>query len=179
MARQTGYMITFDDAIFMVNNEGFTELTSIPSDNKCMTRSEIEQYLGVDTSFSNFTSYLSNQLVPYEKIQPLQTAWRGIDPFCEQDGSGTPPDTYSYQVEGGTSSDSQACILANQGNFGTTLWSTSDTLTTGILLYTSQTDAENGNTGGFPQNGFYATLISNNEASIQINNGELVNITFC
>ena len=71
MARQTGYMITFDDAIFMVNNENFTALTSIPSDNKCMTKSEIEQYLKVDTSFSNFTSYLSNQLVPYEKIQPI------------------------------------------------------------------------------------------------------------
>jgi len=70
MARQPNRMITFNDAIYMVNNEGFIEDANIPSSDVCMTRSDIENHFSnVDTS--GFSSYNMNRLVPYDKIQTI------------------------------------------------------------------------------------------------------------
>lgn len=88
-------------------------------------------------------------------------------------------DTYSYSVEGGTVSVSNACTLADLGNFGTTLWSTSNTLTTGIFLYNTQNGAETQSSGDYAMNGFYAAMISGSKVSIQINSGEVLSIDFC
>ena len=89
------------------------------------------------------------------------------------------PDTYSYSVEGGTFSIESACTAAGTGNFGTTLWSTSNTLTTGIFLYNTQNGAETQNSGDYAMNGFYGTIINSNTASIQISSGEVVSIDSC
>jgi hypothetical protein len=82
MARQTNAPITFNDADYMVNNEGFNVKAAFIANSKCMTRSEIETHLHVNTS--NFSTYATNQLVPYNLIQPRATGWRAIDPYCEQ-----------------------------------------------------------------------------------------------
>lgn len=86
MARVTNAAITFNDALYMVNNEGYSVKNSFSGSNTCMTRSDIENYLYVDNS--NFTSYASNRLVPYHLLQPaVVTAWRPIDPYCVQEDS--------------------------------------------------------------------------------------------
>ena len=71
MARENNKMITFNDALFMVANEGFIQKNFFVTSNNCMTKFDIEFYLFVDTTFSDFSSYQANQLVPYQKIQPL------------------------------------------------------------------------------------------------------------
>jgi hypothetical protein len=68
MGRETGRPITFFDAKYMVDNEGFAALQTIPQTAQCLTRTAIENYLDVDTSY--FSTYASNQLVPYNKLVP-------------------------------------------------------------------------------------------------------------
>jgi hypothetical protein len=84
MARTANSMITFADALDMVNQEGYTAKQAITASQKCMTRAEIEQYLEVDNSL--FTSYSTTRLVPYDLIQKVmqELAWRGINEVCEQ-----------------------------------------------------------------------------------------------
>lgn len=87
MGRSTNRMITFNDAQYMVTNEGFTQAQAIPASNKCMTRANIEAYLA-NVNTSNFSTYGTTQLVPYNKILPLSAtyAWRPINPYCLQEG---------------------------------------------------------------------------------------------
>ena len=66
MGRETNRPINFFDAQYMVDNEGFTALQTIPGSNKCMTRAEIETYINADSA--NFSSYTSNRLVPYNLL---------------------------------------------------------------------------------------------------------------
>lgn len=67
MGRTGNSMITFDDANFMVQNEGFVQkVGGVLSGGRCMTKSEIESSLVVDPS--SFSTYSSNQLVPYSRI---------------------------------------------------------------------------------------------------------------
>ena len=71
MARATGYMITYDDANYMIANEGFTLVGTYTTGKACLNRSEIEAYMNADPS--NFSSYASNRLVPYNLISPDST----------------------------------------------------------------------------------------------------------
>ena len=67
MARVTNAMITFNDARYMVTNEGYEynhDSSLLPATNECMTKGDITSYLDVQL----LGTYASNQLVPYNKI---------------------------------------------------------------------------------------------------------------
>lgn len=68
MGRNNGQFITYDDALYMSNNEGFTTASVFSGSNKVMTRENIEACLCCDTS--QFDTYTSNQMVPYQKLNP-------------------------------------------------------------------------------------------------------------
>lgn len=68
MARQTGAMITWADAYYMIANEGFNAGPLEPSGNGCLTRSDVELGLNADPYY--FSTYSNNQLVPYQDIYP-------------------------------------------------------------------------------------------------------------
>ncbi|MEE1963554.1 BACON domain-containing protein [Allomuricauda taeanensis] len=64
MARSTNAMITYNDLDYMVDNEGFRAKTTIPTSNRCMTKSALEA-----STYVYFTdTYANNQLVPYNHI---------------------------------------------------------------------------------------------------------------
>jgi len=69
MARATGYMITYDDANYMIANEGFTLTGTYTTGLNCMNRSEIEAYMNADTSY--FSAYATNRLVPYNLLHAV------------------------------------------------------------------------------------------------------------
>jgi len=85
----------------------------------------------------------------------------------------------SFSVEGPISSHSNACVLAREGNFGTTVWSSCSNLGTGCFLYNSETGAINEDPGDYVSNGFYADTINGQNATYQVSGGEIVSITFC
>lgn len=66
MGRNTNQVITFNDAIYMRDNEGYTQKQAIPASSQVMTKTEIEAYLYVDNSL--FSTYATNRAVPYQKI---------------------------------------------------------------------------------------------------------------
>lgn len=68
MARATGYAITYDDANYMIANEGFTLLGTHTTGLRCMTASVITAYMNAEPS--NYSGYSSNQLVPYHLLSP-------------------------------------------------------------------------------------------------------------
>jgi hypothetical protein len=68
MGRETNRPITYFDAQYMVDNEGFDALQTIPQSAQCMTKTQIESHINADTS--NFSSYAANQLVPYHLLTP-------------------------------------------------------------------------------------------------------------
>lgn len=83
MARQTGAAITFNDAIYMVANEGFEARKTIPSSNKTMTKADIDEYL--KTKPTLYSAYPTNKLVPYQLVSPMEVislAWRAINSYC-------------------------------------------------------------------------------------------------
>jgi hypothetical protein len=69
MARQTNAMITYNDAIYMVANEGFLEFEPIPVSNQCMTSEEIRYYMNADVE--KFETYENKRLVPYHLLSPF------------------------------------------------------------------------------------------------------------
>ena len=69
MARVTNAAITYDDANYMVTNEGFARIGSLISGLNCLNRSEIEAYINANTT--NFSSYATNRLVPYQLLSPV------------------------------------------------------------------------------------------------------------
>lgn len=69
MARQTNAAITYDDANYMIDNEGFSRIGGIISGLQCMTKADIEAYMNADPTF--FSSYVTNRLVPYHLINPV------------------------------------------------------------------------------------------------------------
>jgi len=68
MARVANAMITYDDANYMIANEGFTLIGTYTTGLNCMNKSEILAYMNADSSY--FSSYVSNQLVPYNLLHP-------------------------------------------------------------------------------------------------------------
>lgn len=66
MARVTNAAITYNDANYMIANEGFTLIGTYKTGLECMSRSEIESYINADAS--NFSGYASNRLVPYNLL---------------------------------------------------------------------------------------------------------------
>ena len=157
MAREQYAMITFNDAQYMANYEGYTALDTIPSSEQLMTRSAIEYYLDVDTT--NFSGYGSDELVPYHLIQPaevtINTAWRPIDQYCIQEEE---PQIVLTQVELSSSwnndSDSLggevSCSYHNDANYHQTFWVDNGSLANATAIYKDST----GNT--FADRGFYA-----------------------
>lgn len=69
MGREVNRPITFNDAQYMANNEGYAVKQAIPQSSECMTRADIEAYLHTDTA--NYTSYTTDRLVPYNLLQPI------------------------------------------------------------------------------------------------------------
>ena len=64
MARVATAMITFNDAVDMVNIEGYRFASPISGTNECMTKSDIENALICKIS----GTFASNELVPYDNI---------------------------------------------------------------------------------------------------------------
>lgn len=88
MAREFNALVTFDDAHYMLANEGYNQIESnMPTGTECMTKAAVLFFLEVITS--NLDPLASNQLVPYELLEPVPVvlAWRPIDPVCEDDGT--------------------------------------------------------------------------------------------
>lgn len=101
MAREVGAMITFNDAQYMVDNQDYTALDTIPNSNELMTRSAIEYYLDIDTTYGNFSSYSSNELVPYQELKsnaPTQLPTGGV--ITEIDENGTTYRIHSFTSTG-------------------------------------------------------------------------------
>lgn len=67
MARELNKMITWNDADFMILNEGFEAGPREISGKKILTKDEIILALNADTSL--MTAYTGNQTVPYNKIK--------------------------------------------------------------------------------------------------------------
>lgn len=84
MGRNVNQMITYNDAIYMRDNEGYTQKQAIPASTKIMTRSNIEVYLEVDTS--GFSSYATNRTVPYQLIAPAVVAGDTTSPLFQNNG---------------------------------------------------------------------------------------------
>jgi len=113
MGRQIRQMITFNDGRFMVNSQGFVENINIPipSNNRCMTKSDIlSEFKNLDESLLN--EYASNQLVPYDKLNTLAVAWRGINYNCVQDDSVPLNVTLTGFTEINTSGDSISSYIS-------------------------------------------------------------------
>lgn len=81
MARSLTSIVTLSDLNYMVSNEGLKSKTSIPSSNECVTRSDLELYTHADEFY--FSSYSSNQLIPYGKI--VQKIY--LEPFTKTVGN--------------------------------------------------------------------------------------------
>lgn len=77
MARETNAHITFDDAHYMVANEGFTAKTTIPTGDECMTKDAITNCLEVLTD--PISNYAANQLVCYQDIQKTEVSTTGVN----------------------------------------------------------------------------------------------------
>lgn len=69
MARVTNAAITYNDANYMIANEGFTLAGQYIASDRCLVRAAVELYFG-NVDSSNFSSYANNRLVPYHLIQP-------------------------------------------------------------------------------------------------------------
>jgi len=61
-------MITYDDANYMIEFEGFTLLGTLTSGKRLLTRSAIDAYMNADSSL--YSTYASNRLVPYQLLTP-------------------------------------------------------------------------------------------------------------
>ena len=83
MARQPNTFITYVDAAYMIQYEGFIERNSFNENSKkLLTRADIENvFANVDKS--SFSSYAFKRFVPYKLISPKKGKWRGINPVCE------------------------------------------------------------------------------------------------
>lgn len=68
MARGTNAMITYEDANFMILNEGFSLLGAYFEGYKVLSKENILDYMNADADL--ITSYADNQLVPYQKLVP-------------------------------------------------------------------------------------------------------------
>ena len=72
MAREYGALITFGDLQYMIDNEGYTQVTELPNDpNKILTKEEIRQYVRIvyTTSHPLYTDYYSFQCPPYHLLE--------------------------------------------------------------------------------------------------------------
>ena len=83
MARQPNTFITYADAAYMIQYEGFIQKNSFNENSKkLLTRADIENvFANVDKS--SFSSYAFKRLVPYKLISAKKGKWRGINPVCE------------------------------------------------------------------------------------------------
>jgi len=66
--RASGYMITYDDANYMIEFEGFTLLGALIGGERALTSSVITAYMNANSSL--YAAYASNRLVPYQLIVP-------------------------------------------------------------------------------------------------------------
>ena len=66
--RASGYMITYDDANYMIEFEGFTLLGTLTGGERALTSSVITAYMNANSSL--YAAYASNRLVPYQLIVP-------------------------------------------------------------------------------------------------------------
>lgn len=62
-------MITFEDAKYMADNEGFVELNPITPSKECMTKADILYHMNADATLMG--GYLDKNLVPYHVIKPF------------------------------------------------------------------------------------------------------------
>jgi len=87
MAREFNAVVTFNDAHYMVANEGYFQLQSeMPTGSECMSKAAIQFFLEIDET--RISSLDMNQVVPYQLLSPLTNlGWRvkQDSQFCEED----------------------------------------------------------------------------------------------
>lgn len=115
MAREYNASITFDDAHYMVDNEGYTQLeTNMPTGTECMTRAAIEWFL--DTNKEKFSDCAMNQLVPYHLLEPKTVlAWRAINEYCVQEDIPVTLEMSSTRITTTGGSDGTATVRVTSG----------------------------------------------------------------
>lgn len=117
MARQDNSIITYDDAIYMHNNEGFNKFKLIPSSKECMTKSNVLEYL--DIEIGKLDTLQTNQLVTYNRLSlpfyPFLRSYWGLGELSGNfiDISGAPKDL----VPSAEVTRSAAGVIGNASGF--------------------------------------------------------------
>lgn len=119
MARATNGMITYNDARYMVANEGYQyndDSSLLPATNQCMTKEVITNYLDVQI----LGSYANNQLVPYNKIRKSMSIDVN-DPLAISYLSGSRGgNLYSYSTWSSSRTETWISVSPTTGTFATT-----------------------------------------------------------
>lgn len=130
MARVTNAAITYDDANYMITNEGFTRIAgSTITGLQCMTKSDITSYMSVNEDA--ISGYASNRLVPYHLLESgIGFADGNILYTVYQDG-------YSYDITGKGLTEIYRGLAAGYiaSHTSTKLWGNSDFGNDGTQLY--------------------------------------------
>jgi len=141
--RANGHMITYDDANYMIEFEGFTLLGTLDNGDRVLTRSVIDTYMNADSSL--YSAYASNRLVPYQLLAPavdctlpiisVETYTYGANPTVPGSPTFSLSTTSSYRVNfiGSTDDDGiQRYEVSKNGGAA---------ISTGLNLFYNNTDS--------------------------------------
>lgn len=134
MARVNNGAITYDDANYMITNEGFTRIGNSITGLKCMTRADIEAYMNADNG--KFSGHASNRLIPYNLLQPS-----------------TPP-THTNLLGFSITSSAIACNNGGAGELSLVYILDGETFATATKLYNSDSSAT------YSASGYYSEVLT-------------------
>jgi hypothetical protein len=106
-----------------VTNGYFVALTTIPTSNEQITKTDASTYANIDTSYGPYAGKASNQLVVKSNLRPVSYAYTiYFNEYCYYDG---------FYVEGGAGTAAAACSNPNT----ITLYSPVSSFSAGMKLF--------------------------------------------
>ena len=142
--RASGYMITYDDANYMIEFEGFTLLGTLTGGNRALTSSVITAYMNADSSL--YSAYASNRLVPYQLLEPavdctlpiisVETYTLPTIPTTPSISAFTNSTTSGYRVNFTSATDDSGILRYEVSKNGDTT-----VISTGLNLFYDNTDS--------------------------------------
>lgn len=161
--------VSFTNLKDAVTNGYFVALTTIPTSDEQITKSDASTYANVDTAYGPYAAKASNQLVVKSNLRPISYSYTiYYEEACFYDG---------FYIEGGASTADQACNNA----LTITLYSPVSAFANGMkLFYDSACDNPwYGDTGGCGQ--YYKVVIAGNAYTFTYpNTGSTVqSLTIC
>ena len=110
--------VTFNNLQDAVNNGVFTIKNTIPSSNECITKSDADYYVNIDTSVNSYSSKSSNQLV-YKQDLVASVTLPPVYTYAQSNYPVTGPNsTITGYIWNNTSSDVYVKLVFNSGGVG-------------------------------------------------------------